>query len=68
MRNADLIVGNISTCTPKTIDFGGAIHKLCNDVKFVPTWNFMVIQFIPRIGCWGLNLTVLCNCESFKRI
>jgi hypothetical protein len=40
LRNADLIVGNISTCTPKTIDFGGAVHKLCNDVKFVPTWNF----------------------------
>lgn len=43
MRNADLIVGNISTRTPKTINFGGAVHKLCSDVKFVPTWSFMVI-------------------------
>ena len=43
MRNADLIVGNISIHTPKTIDFGGAALKLCNGMKFVPTWNFVVI-------------------------
>jgi hypothetical protein len=43
MRNADFIVDKFSTRTPKTIDFGGAVHKLCSDVKFIPTWNFVVI-------------------------
>jgi hypothetical protein len=45
MRNADFVVGNVSTPTPKTIDFGGAVHKLCNDVKFVPTWNFILYSW-----------------------
>jgi len=43
LRNADLIALNFNNCTPETIDFGGAVHKLCSDVKFVATWNFVLI-------------------------